>query len=329
MIPRVHIRNFKTLKDVKFKCERMNLFIGDTNTGKSNILEALTLLSRNTLHDGQWDRELVRYGDLEDLFPLRDLSEPMVVQVNGTKLELLFERGFFQARVSTKEREPLKWRELASTKFHLDGRMASQPGFQFNTRLRRYQYNSNVVFSHNTAKELEPPYGFNLPGLLAGNKVLRTRLTALLKGAGVKLEVNLKDNTIRLSQNEEENVVVTLPYRNLSDTVKRYIFLFTAMETAKGYSLLLDEPEQNTFPFYTKHMAEMMAMDQDNQYFIATHNTYLFRSVVEKTTADKLAVFITHLNDEGHTQLTRLEPAQLSELLDMDIFFNLDRYTRP
>lgn len=35
MIKKVHIRNFKTLREVAFPCTRMNLFIGDTNTGKT------------------------------------------------------------------------------------------------------------------------------------------------------------------------------------------------------------------------------------------------------------------------------------------------------
>jgi len=34
MIKKVHIRNFKALHDVAFTCTLMNLFIGDTKTGK-------------------------------------------------------------------------------------------------------------------------------------------------------------------------------------------------------------------------------------------------------------------------------------------------------
>jgi predicted ATPase len=125
----------------------------------------------------------------------------------------------------------------------------------------------------------------------------------------------------------DENVVVTLPYGNLSDTIKRYLFMYAILETVKGFTLLLDEPEQNTFPFYTKHMAEMMAMDKENQYLITTHNEYLFRSVVEKTPAKELSVFISHVDEDGYTKLKRLSGPELAELLDGDIFFNLDRYT--
>ncbi|MBK7618213.1 MAG: ATP-binding protein [Flavobacteriales bacterium] len=46
------------------------------------------------------------------------------------------------------------------------------------------------------------------------------------------------------------------------------------MRTNQNAVLLLDEPEQNTFPFYTAHIAEIMAREVTNQYFITTHNQY-------------------------------------------------------
>ncbi|MBK8707167.1 MAG: ATP-binding protein [Flavobacteriales bacterium] len=184
-----------------------------------------------------------------------------------------------------------------------------------------------MKFGHNMMKELEAPFGANLPGLLAANKQLRSRISKVLEGTGLRLEVNLKENALRLSKLSDENVVVTLPYRNLSDTIKRYLFMYSILETVNGSTLLFDEPEQNTFPFYTKHMAEMMALDNGNQYLITTHNEYLFRSVVEKTATKDLSVFISYLDADGFTQLKRLSTKELGVLLDGDIFFNLDRYT--
>lgn len=41
MIGNLGIRNFKSIKDLDLDCRRVNLFIGEPNTGKSNILEVL------------------------------------------------------------------------------------------------------------------------------------------------------------------------------------------------------------------------------------------------------------------------------------------------
>ena len=45
MIETLEITNFKSVKHLKLPCKRFNVFIGEPNTGKSNILEALGLLS--------------------------------------------------------------------------------------------------------------------------------------------------------------------------------------------------------------------------------------------------------------------------------------------
>lgn len=44
-IQTLKIKNFKSIKSMKLDCKRINLFIGQPNVGKSNILEAIGLLS--------------------------------------------------------------------------------------------------------------------------------------------------------------------------------------------------------------------------------------------------------------------------------------------
>jgi AAA15 family ATPase/GTPase len=44
MIRELQIRNFKSVKALDLKCNRVNVFIGEPNTGKSNILETIGLL---------------------------------------------------------------------------------------------------------------------------------------------------------------------------------------------------------------------------------------------------------------------------------------------
>ena len=329
MIEKVHIQNFKTLKDLTFPCTRMNLFIGDTSTGKTNILEALTFFSRGALKDGNmFDQRLIRYEKPEDLFPMHDLSEPMVVYIGSLKMGMFYQRGMFNIEVTERKSPKAKPVLLAQSAMDATGRLHNASNFQYTTHVRRYEYLADVQFGHNTYKELEPPYGHNLPGLLASNKKLRTDINNLLEPTGMRLKVNLTDNAVKVVRTVDEDVEEQLPYRSVSDTLKRYLFLYTVLNTHKGYTLLLDEPEQNSFPFYVKHTGEMMGFDADNQYLITTHNEYLFRSIVEKTPKKDLSVFITHNGPDGNTRLKRLAAAELAKLLDMDIFFNLDRFVK-
>ncbi|RLI82013.1 hypothetical protein DRP04_04880 [Archaeoglobales archaeon] len=41
----VEIENFKSIKHLKLECRRINVFIGEPNTGKSNIIEAIVVSS--------------------------------------------------------------------------------------------------------------------------------------------------------------------------------------------------------------------------------------------------------------------------------------------
>ncbi|RLF84116.1 hypothetical protein DRN48_06315, partial [Thermococci archaeon] len=45
MIKTLTIKNFKSIKSLKLDCKRVNVFIGKPNVGKSNILEAIGILS--------------------------------------------------------------------------------------------------------------------------------------------------------------------------------------------------------------------------------------------------------------------------------------------
>ena len=45
MIERVHIKNFKSIYDLDINVGRVNLFIGENGSGKSNLLEALVFVS--------------------------------------------------------------------------------------------------------------------------------------------------------------------------------------------------------------------------------------------------------------------------------------------
>ena len=44
LIKNLHIKNFKSVHDLSLECDRINIFIGKPNAGKSNILEAISLL---------------------------------------------------------------------------------------------------------------------------------------------------------------------------------------------------------------------------------------------------------------------------------------------
>jgi recombinational DNA repair ATPase RecF len=80
---KVSIQNFKSIRDLEFASRRVNLFIGDANTGKSNILEALAAFSEGVYEDEQTLKDVLRFKTVADLFYDRDLSQPARVAADG------------------------------------------------------------------------------------------------------------------------------------------------------------------------------------------------------------------------------------------------------
>jgi AAA15 family ATPase/GTPase len=110
-----------------------------------------------------------------------------------------------------------------------------------------------------------------------------------------------------------------------SDTLRRIIFYTVAIASNKDSVLVFEEPESNAFPYYTKYLGERIALDETNQFFIATHNPYLLSAIVEKGRKEDVQVFITYFKDY-QTRVRPLTPAEVSELMEADPFFNLDRF---
>lgn len=116
------------------------------------------------------------------------------------------------------------------------------------------------------------------------------------------------------------------PYTAISETMQRIVFYMLAIETNKNSVVVMDEPESNTFPMYTKQLAELIALDDSNQYFLATHNPYLLNSLIAKGPSKDIAVFVVSM-EKYKTAVKEVSEEKLSNILDkgVDVYFNLDK----
>ena len=70
----------------------------------------------------------------------------------------------------------------------------------------------------------------------------------------------------------------------------------------------------------------MIALDEnDNQYFISTHNPYFLLPVLEKAQKEDVAVFVTYYEDY-QTKVRPLSQKDIEDSMEIDIFSNLDRF---
>ena len=143
---------------------------------------------------------------------------------------------------------------------------------------------------------------------------------------GLRLGLRPQENKIEVLK-DFDDVIVSHPYHLASDTFQRLVFYMAALHTNSDSVLVFEEPEAHAFPYYTKYLAERIALDeQRNQYFISTHNPYFLLPILEKTLSEDIAVFITYYDDH-HTQVRQLAQDELETIFDdVDVFSNIDMF---
>lgn len=322
MINHIKIEWFKSIERLELDCSRVNVFIGKPNVGKSNILEAIGLLS---LTKGYKLRDFVRFSTVADLFRDQNLDKEAKITCDQHILYLNFSEGFLKIIKGFKSDAFNEPRDLIG-QFSYDA--LDQISKSIDSHIRYYRFVSPDRFDKKEPSYLLPPYGENLFVILHTNKKLRQWFNDLLKE--YELRLNLKPLETKMEIVKEiDDVLVTLPYFSLAETLKRLLFYKAAIETNQNATILLEEPEAHLFPHYAKYLAERIAIPTSgNQYLISTHNPYFLTAIVEKTPVKDLSVFAVTYT-KGKTKVVPFRENELPKVVDpyADIFFNLDEFT--
>ena len=329
MIDNLSIKNFKSLRDVQLTAKRVNVIIGEANAGKSNLLEAMALLGMKSM-DGDV-KDLFRFDHFGSLFWDEEIV-PIEVVVNNTKLKLELDRGKLRGALSLIH--PNQW------EFELfDSTMVSNLVFFNNANLysraqhflkgfdiKYYRPEIQKRFESSNSKVLACPFGENLPYVVQTNDEVHGSFSEILKSLDYKLVISPHDNQIKYLK--EGKKLTLLPFETLSDSLKRYLFYLAMVKSNEGASILLEEPDSHTFPYYTNEIAELIAKDEKNQYFIVTHNPFLLGTILDKTAKEDLQVNIAYRKDYAtHFHQLKTE-GEYSELMDLGggMMLNLEQF---
>lgn len=323
MIQQLTIRNYKSIKELSIPCKKLNVFIGEPNSGKSNIIEALTLQSRILSTQGL-NKRIFRYKTVSDLF--FDFNSNNSIEVNTDQKQLTLKFGIKKPDGSMDNKFQLiigKERKKSIQIDH-DGSMRLF-AFLSDSNILLYEYKRFDQFTQSVLPNLSAPFGENLCSFLLTHGDFKAWVTEFLKSKNFRLTFKPNENEILFSKIVDDEIY-SFPYFMLSETLQRIIFYTIAIESNKESIILFDEPDTNTFPLYTKELAERIALNESNQFFITTHNPYLLLSLIEKSKEADINVFITQMRNY-QTIINHLTPNQISEVLDLtsDVFFNFER----
>ncbi|MCW1921206.1 AAA family ATPase [Luteolibacter arcticus] len=333
----VSIRNYKSIRSLDFESRRVNVIIGEPNCGKTNVIEALSLFHLSSVKNAQ---TCLRARLPSEMFWDQDIGSPISVIVGGLKLEVGLHSGAVVAVGKQSgphlsiQGEYAEGTSLIKFSLILPGDLAKFPKMsggegvtaKWPQSICPYWFLPMEDFSSHEVVRLAPPFGENLATLLSSRKEARQTAAEVFDRGGFNLEVRPRENRLGLTKSFD-GITVSIPFSSSSETLRRILFYRLALETNSDSVLLLDEPEANTFPLFTKLFAEQMAADdRGNTFFLTTHSPYLLGSLIEKTPKEDLAIILCHM-ENFETKARVLEQTEVQELLDLgpDAFFNLDR----
>ena len=320
MVDVLEIKNFKSIRHLRLHCKRINILIGEPNTGKTNILECLGIMSYLGHARHREDaRGFVRYATPGNLFYDGALDLVIEIATDGTTLAIQFENGRFHGTCRDEGGQTL----ATFTGDHTALGIASTPPYPGAVPFKYYRFAVHESPEQQRTDFLLPPTGQNLVSLLLSRRELRSLANDLVSPFGLRLGIRPQEGKIEVIK-EYEDIIVSSPYTLMSETLQRVIFYLAAILPNKESVLIFEEPEAHAFPYYTKYLAELISLDENrNQYFISTHNPYFLLPILEKTPKDEIAVFITYFEDY-ETKVKPLSEEDLVRLTEMDVFSNLD-----
>ena len=195
--------------------------------------------------------------------------------------------------------------------------------------MKSYRFKRNAPLNRRyTDVSLRPPYGNNLVQVLESNADLRQEFAALFADHNLRLRVRPDAGRFEVMK-ELDGLSFAYPYSSSGDTLQRFGFHLAAMESNHQTVILLEEPEAHSYPMYVTQLAERIAIQQENQFFVTTHSPQLLGDVLEnmvpyENRVPELAVFVAYYKD-FQTKVRQLSDEEVRGLRrdSHDVFNNL------
>lgn len=370
LINRLVIRNFKSIQHIDLPCKRVNVFIGEPNVGKSNILEAIGLLGFGySQNQYKYLSDLIRYESVGDLFFEKQKKRIISIETDLGSASFWKEQDIYHIFTDYKLKnfdffnQPVRLPSLLKREIHkyynkddFRKNIGSEiyntfdidelpfvgahhhvvanngEGYahieteEYQSIVKKYEFIKNTPKNSEIDDFLRPPHGHNLFSIIANNKEIWKEAKDRFEKYKLNLVYKQHENTFEIQKNID-GFVTDYPYENMADTLQRIIFYLAAIESNKNSVLVFEEPEAHAFPPYTAELADRIALDDENQYFLTTHSPYLLNTLLSALGEDELNLVLVYYEDY-ETKVKPLSQEEIKEAIsdNFNLFFNLDKF---
>lgn len=334
-IKNIEIKNFKSIRHAKIEdCRRINVFIGYPNVGKSNILEAMSLISYLSSDNNLPYNKLCRYTNTIDIFNDGDKEKDAIVSTddlefslkyihaNSSELEIFKKSAGIKTELVRKVKFSFNQTEFSNIKINMPG--------AHDLLLKKYQFTlNNAVEQGINPKTLNFPTGTNLFEVIRYNSSIRKEVGELFTDYNLKLVFD-ENNNLKIQKQLDPYTGFHIPFSQSADTLQRLIFYKVAIASNENAVLLFEEPEAHMFPPYiSKFTADVIFDERQNQYFISSHSPFVLNDFMEELERDQFSIFaVGYKKETGETIVRKIADKELDEIYQygIDLFFNLENY---
>ncbi len=313
-IKNISITNFKSIKHLEINdCNKINVFIGMPNAGKSNILEALGLFgyfnSQGSLKD------YVRYEFDYELFFKGITVDPISINLDKRiELNIVDKNRYNSSDFGIIEGTNLKYKEDYFT-----------DNFLYHD-IKKYIFDNKRIPNRGNSI-LEYPFGENIGQIISMNAKLRETVSKYLNSNGLKIVIKSGTYDLVLQKDLDDGTVFELPYSMIADTLQRLIFYKAAIISNQSSVLLFEEPEAHCFEPYILEFTNSVKYDEnDNQFFIVTHSDFIIQEFLRDEESNKNTNIYLVNNVDGETKVKLLDKEKNDDVYEfgMNAFFNFE-----
>lgn len=333
MIKKLRIQNYKSVVDLTLELGKTNVFIGENGCGKTNILEAVAMLS------GAQNNRLL----LQDLASVGvRVAKPSLTyssfNQNGSSGKIKFETSFWNeneelnnvpTEIMSSDREQLHsiWKvpliKISRTKTtHYSDMVDSSLSIQLSKYLI-YDLNSQALRGI-TSQSLMPPMGIYGEGLdIALASFKKRELKKLLKYKyliswldEIVIDTNdelrlknsrAKGNSLLYFSDKYMKKNALFNLENANEGVLHILFyltLFIHKDTSKFFAI--DNIETALNPHLCRELMKVICdLNKEKQVLITTHNPAILDGL--DLTNDDIRLFAVRRNRKGHTDARRIQ----------------------
>ena len=276
LIENMIINNFKSIKHIELKdCKRINLFIGKPNTGKSNILEALTLLSMPFIHfDKRYMKpsEFIRINDESELFFDGDTLSDVTIEINGKQtLSLSYSRELSKLAIAGKGHARSHY-AFAKNIFKPNRDAIDSLN---DIRYKSFHFPSIYRFETSICKFLQPPHGANIVQVIEKFPDVMKQIIEISHNCTLLPFIDKMCRKLKFAKELGKGLTFEIPFSAVSASLQRVIFFKTAIKTNTKSQIILDTPDAQLSAEHARIIAQDIIEDQTNQYFLtAQHHDF-------------------------------------------------------